>query len=303
MILLTISLWSSGYGFRFVHGTGIPRAFLFFGGTIMKQGCSGVTKTKEIEIRGIFEMRLNMRKYQPGYFKRIRIFDIFCGDGENSVDGETILGSPFEIINAIESTKVYRNKQVEFLASDNRQFAIDTLSKSLNQNEYPFSVKTIKMPADESISLVGSYLRSSKLNHAILLVDPNGPGVIPFQQLNNLRRYSSRLDVIINISESAINRIKGCGITKDKNWWANYENFEAILCELRRGYKWGWLRDCIKGDKQRWRLIVLSSWAKPKRNWEKQGLYLITSDQDITDMLDGRFQHDIKNPSIGPMFA
>jgi len=269
----------------------------------MEQGCSSVTKTKEIEIRGIFEMRLNQRKYQKSYLRNIRIFDIFCGDGENQVVGETFLGSPFEIINAIESTKVYENKHVDFVASDNRQVAIELLLKRVNRKDHPFKVNVLKMPADESIDLVKSYLSSSNANHAILLVDPNGPGVIPFQQLNDLRRYSSRLDVIINISESAINRIKGCGITKNKNWWADYENFEAILCELRRGYKWGWLRDCIKGDKQRWRLIVLSGWAKPKSGWEKQGLYEITSDQDIIDMLDGRFRHDIKNSSIGPMFA
>jgi three-Cys-motif partner protein len=249
-------------------------------------------------------MRLNQRKNQQGYIKRVGIFDVFCGDGKNIIEGETILGSPIEIINAIKASRAYETKQIDFFASDNRQDAIDTLSNLLDYEILPISVNTIKKPADEQLKFVKQYLNQDCRNHVILLIDPNGPGVIPFKQLNDLSNYASRLDIIINISEIAIKRIKGCRITKNCNWWADYETFEDILWELLKGYKQGWIRDAIKGDNQKWRIMTLWTWAPPRRGWEKQGLYKVKTKQDIIDILDGRYRpNETGNPSIGPLFA
>jgi hypothetical protein len=269
----------------------------------MNQGCSDVTPIKEIQIRGVIETRLNQRKLQPKYINRIGIFDIFCGDGTNIVDGESIPGSPLEIINAIQSTGVFKTKGIDFFASDNRQDAVDTLTNLLTREVYPFSVNIIKKPADEQLEFVHWYLSENRRHHVILLVDPNGPGVIPFDKLNHLSKFSSRLDVIINISESAILRIKACSKTKHKNWWAGYQTFEDILWELLRGYNEGWIRDVIKGDRQKWRIMTMWSWCPPRNAWEKQRLYRIKTKQNIIDILDGRCPNGVGNSSIGPLFA
>jgi len=270
----------------------------------MEQGCSRVTAIKEIQIRGVIEMRLNQRKNQQGYIKRIGIFDVFCGDGKNIIEGgETILGSPIEIINAVKSTRIYESKQIDFFASDNRYLAIDRLSNLLSYEILPFGINIIQKPADEQLGFIEWYLNQDNRNHVILLIDPNGPGVIPFKQLNDLSSYASRLDVIINISESAIKRIKGCRTTKNCNWWANYETFEDILWELLKGYREGWIRDVIKGDNQKWRIMTLWTWTPPRRAWEKQRLYKVTTKQDIIDILDGRCPNGTGNPSPGPLFA
>lgn len=269
----------------------------------MDQGCGSVTAIKEVQIKGTIAMRLNMRKHQD-YIKRIGIFDIFCGDGKNSIGGETILGSPIEIINAIKETAIYLEKPIDFFASDNRQTAIDTLSNLLNREVYPFSLNIIKNPADHQLVYLERYLRDNRLAHVILVVDPNGPKVLPFEQLNALSKYAKRLDVIINISEVAIKRIKGCSITKDCNWWAGYKTFEDILWALKQGYKSGWLRDVVKGDNQKWRLMTLWSWTPPRNPWEKQGLYPIHSRQDIVNILDGRLSNGaFESPSPGRLFA
>jgi hypothetical protein len=270
---------------------------------MMEQGCGYVTAIKEVQIKGTILMRLNMRKYQ-GYIKRIGIFDIFCGDGKNSIGGETILGSPVEIINAIKESGIYQFKPVDFFASDNRQTAVDTLGNLLNREIYPFNLNIIKNPADKQLGFLEGYLRQYKLSHVILVVDPNGPKVLPFEQLNALSVYSKRLDVIINISEIAIKRIKGCSITKDCNWWAGYETFEDILWALKQRYKAGWLRDVVKGDNQKWRLMTLWDWTPPQNPWEAQGLYPIRSRQDIVDILDGRLPNGhVESPSPGRLFA
>jgi hypothetical protein len=267
------------------------------------QGCSQVTKIKEIQIKGLISFRLNQRKFQGSYLKNIGIFDIFCGDGVNSVDGESIDGSPIEIANAILETEVYKKKQVGLIASDNRESAVELLRKRLSKRDSPFWINVIKRTADEQLDVVRKYLNSKKSNHAILVVDPNGPATFPFEKLNALSVFSDRLDVIINISESAINRIKACGITKDKNWWANYETFEDIIVEFLKGYKEGFMRGAVKGDKQKWRIVTMWSWSKPKNDWKKQGLYKIRTKQDITTILNGGIPDGFKNTPIGQLFA
>ena len=268
-----------------------------------EQGCSQITKIKEIQIKGLVSFRLTQRKFQPNYLKNIGIFDIFCGDGENTVDGESFAGSPIEIINAILETEAYKNKRIGFFASDNRESAVETLHNRLSKRTYPFKVEVMKRLADEQLDFVRKFLMNSKVNHAILVMDPNGPAVIPFEKIKALSKYSDRLDVIINISEGAINRIKGCGITKDKNWWADYETFEDIIIEFLKGYKEGFMRGAVKGDKQKWRIVTMWSWGLPKNDWKKQGLYKIRTKQDITTILNGGIPDGFKNSPIGRLLA
>jgi hypothetical protein len=267
----------------------------------IEQGCSSVTIIKEIQIAGVIKMRLNQRKNQK-YIKIIGIFDIFCGDGVNIVENKTILGSPIEIVNSIKTTQIYKTKQIDFFASDNRELAIYTLSRRLDYEDLPFNVNVIKKTADEQLDFVKEYLTQNN-THVILLIDPNGPGVIPFEKLNCLSKYASCLDIIINISEIAIKRIKGCSITKNCNWWADYETFEDILWELKKGYKQGWIRDAIKGDNQKWRIMTLWSWRPPDNAWEKQRLYKIETKQDIINILNGDYTNGFKNSPFGPLFA
>lgn len=266
------------------------------------QGCSDVTAIKEIQIKGTVETRLLQRKYQ-GYIDKIGIFDVFCGDGKNIIEGQTILGSPVEIIRAIRKSGVSKHQTVSFYASDNRQTALDTLSNLIDRYcDNTFRVEIQKETADAQLRKVERFLSESKNTHAIVVVDPNGPGVLPFNELLNLSRFSKQLDIIINISEVAINRIKGCSITKNKNWWARYDTFEDILWAIKAPYCEGWIRDAVKGDKQKWRIFTAWSWSPPKNPWEKQRLFKIKTKEDIRNILNGG-GNGTGNTPIGPLFA
>ena len=140
----------------------------------MKQGRGKVTALKEVQIKGTVKMRLTQRKKQGSYIKKIAVFDIFSGDGVNIVDDISIPGSPLEIASAIEESGIHSKIQTYFFASDSRQDAIDSLGYLLGV--YPFALAIMQNEAEKQLDYLESYLTESKSNHAILVVDPNGPG-------------------------------------------------------------------------------------------------------------------------------
>jgi hypothetical protein len=252
------------------------------------QGASSVTAIKEAQIYGTILTRLRQRKFAGEWIKNIRVYDMLCGDGINIVDGLPVWGSPIEITRAIIDSEIASYKRTFFTASDIREDSIDRLRTSLGEWSFTgFDCKCIDAKAQ--IADTSMTMMMNPKDHAIVLIDPNGPATLPFDDLIDFcRRYSARADLFINISETHINRNLGCSITKDCNWWANFTNFAEILCKLKSYYKGAWLREAIQGDRQRWRYVCFWNYAIPKNDWKAQNLLAIKTNQDIIDIIGNR---------------
>jgi len=247
---------------------------------VEKQGASSITLIKEAQIYGVVKTRLTQRKLAD-YIGRIHVYDIFSGDGINFVEGETVWGSPIEIINAIKDSHIAERKSILFTASDIRQDAVDRLVNRIN-GDYGFQINCKVMDAASQIKEISLVLNSNKKDHAIVIVDPNGPGVLPFEEMLNLsRKFNRRADIFLNISETAMNRILRCGVTKDKNWWASFDNFTEIICEVKENYRQAWVRRAIKGDRQKWRFLCFWTYAPTQRGWEKQGIKAVMTRKEL----------------------
>lgn len=215
------------------------------------------------------------------------IYDIFSGDGINIIKGESIWGSPIETVNAIYDSQIHEYKNTEFVASDIRIESVDMLKKRIGVID-EFKTEFRVQNATNQIADIYSRMESNPKHHAIVIVDPNGPGVLPFNEILNLtRKFHGRLDLFLNISETAMNRVLNCKVTKDKNWWAGYGDFKNIVVAIYTNYKEAWFRNVIKGDHQRWRFICFWTYAPPKNDWSKQGLMSIKSHIDIDNILQG----------------
>ena len=251
------------------------------------QGSSFVTPIKEIQINGVIKVRLNQRKFHD-WISKIIVADIFSGDGTNVISGTEIAGSPIEIIKAIKETKILEHKDIEFLANDIRMESVEALKVRIeaeNLERLPIQYHT--KAADEALVTIEELLHNDRAAHCILLVDPNGPSVMPFDRIISLARmFSKRMDIIVNISETAIKRVLASPTCKDKNWWAGMQSFSDVLWNIFENYKEGWLRTVIKGDYQKWRFACFWNYAPPKHDWSKQGLLKISSEEDINKILE-----------------
>lgn len=250
-------------------------------GNTTTQGMSAVTPVKEVQIKGTVKMRLLQRKNQRSYIKEIRVYDVFSGDGRNVVEGQEIQGSPLEIADAIRESEV----DAELYASDILDDTISRLEPALATKGVPYHLRVCS--AAERFAEIRDYVCSSpKGHHAIVVVDPNGPGALPFEQMLDLaKRRAGQVDLLVNISETAMKRILACAVTKDKNWWADMPSFRDFLLRLFTYYREMWLRDAIAGDPQRWRFICFWGWTPPGGPWEKQHLYQIKTQEELESRL------------------
>lgn len=251
-----------------------------------KQGASPMTPIKEAQIYGVVKTRLLQRKFAGPWIEGVVVCDIFCGDGINTVGDKIVLGSPLEIVRAIADSGIVDEKPTGFVASDIREDAVARLRSMVAVVDPAFPVECVTEAAAERIAGLGAWMEEHPKLHALLLVDPNGPGVLPFKELLGLAAlFGKRLDVFINISETAVNRVLNHPVTKGKNWWADYVEFKDALCDLKRHYREGWCRGSISSDPQRWRFVCFWNYAPPRSDWAKQGLRAVKDDKDIESIL------------------
>ena len=244
-------------------------------GNTMTQGMSAVTPVKEIQIHGVVQMRIMQRKrgFAEGWVPELRVYDVFAGDGENIVQGETIQGSPLEIADAV----IESGLPCSMHASDINEMSTLALARRLS--EKPGLKHTVtQKPAAQALADVAVYLSANKKNIAVVVVDPNGPGVLPYRELLNLAtHFPYRCDLLLNISETAMKRILACAVTKDKNWWAPLSSFPEFIWSLGKHYRQMWVRRVLPSDPQRWRMLCFWSGVPPKDPWAKQQLYIVDS--------------------------
>jgi len=247
------------------------------------QGVSAITPLKEIQIHGVVKTRLAQRKYQH-YIPRVLVYDIFAGDGENVVGDERYYGSPIEIAQAIEESDIVSTKSVRFVASDLRQEAVDSLA-ALVDFHYGFPVDVRRSKAEDQIKDLTCCLDACPQDHAVLVVDPNGPGTMPFNAMLDLaKRHSRRVDLLINVSETALKRILSCSATRDKNWWAGFQDFAEIVRCLLAQFRQAWIRLPIPGDCQRWRLMCFWTFRPPDQPWLRQRMLAANTSTDLAKL-------------------
>jgi len=260
------------------------------------QGFSQITPIKEVQIGGTVQMRLTQRKHQH-WISAIRVYDVFSGDGVNILEGESIDGSPVEIANAIIGADV----DCELWASDINPVACERLGVTLQG--YPFC-HVEPQRAEEQLRRAAGWLAGNRTRHAVIVIDPNGPGVLPWDAMMLIaEKYAKQADIIFNISETAMRRVMACSLTKCCNWWAEYQTFTDALAHILRNYRAGWVRQALNGDRQKWRLLCMWSFAPPKRAWEAQGLIEVRSRADIETAINGDRNEDAGNTSSGKLAA
>ena len=257
-------------------------------GRLIHQGASQITPIKEAQIKGTVMVRLTQRKFKE-YIPRIFVYDIFSGDGVNIVDGTSVLGSPVEIANAILESKILQTKRVKFIASDIREEAVVRLYNRLDVFiEQGVDIECVNVDAATMFCSIYERLLYDKACHIIIVVDPNGPAPLPFNELLAVSQdFNKRVDVFLNVSETAMKRVLNCSITRDKNWWRGYDDFKSMVLDVFKNFKQAWVREVIDGDRQRWRYLCFWSFAPTKRGWEKQGLYPINSANQMEVFLEG----------------
>lgn len=261
-----------------------------------EQGQSHATPAKEYHIKCVVKMRLTQRKFQR-YIKQIRVFDIFSGDGQNSVSGINMQGSPLEIADAIIESGV----DAFFVASDIREFAVEMLDSRLAKKTYPdmfreFRYSVNKNSAEDQLDIIHKYLDESEDNHAIVIVDPNGPKVLPFEKLRSImQQHGRQCDMILNIAEGHLSRIMACSVTKDKNWWAKYDSIIRVIWDVINTTGNGWLRMPLRIEgnpgnvnSHRWRFVCTWGWCPPKNEWAGQNFFRVNSYADLKQQMEGK---------------
>lgn len=248
------------------------------------QGVSDVTKKKELDFYGICSTRLMQRKFQP-YIKQIYLCDVFCGDGQNVINGEILSGSPVKMAQAIESSGITETKAVYLIASDIRRDAVTKLNNHFSETQYSFETAIIQKTASEQIKYIHQVAIEEKDAHFILVVDPNGPKALPFNELKVIaqdKSVSSRVDVIINISVTSIKRMVRHRISAGANypWWIKDVDClgKDFFLRLAKDYKGAWIRKPL-GDKQGWVILAYFNWSPPRNDWSKAGFVNLHSNQ------------------------
>ena len=254
------------------------------------QGCSKITVQKEFDIFGVTYMRMLQSKNQ--YFfeqtPKIIIADVFCGTGVNEVSDEIINGSPVRILDAYvkastpgKKTKPFKCN-THFWFSDIRKDACEALRRNISN--YSANSTVYNGSAANVINELGNAISKTNDCHLFLVVDPNGPKDFPKYEIEHLiRSFGKRVDVILNISATAINRCIGArnkAGTQFKSWLSEIENFDNGLVETIAGRgRDGWIRDPIDGDRQKWTILSTFGRFIPKHGWEKQGHYHVKSER------------------------
>lgn len=256
------------------------------------QGASAHTKRKEFEIGGITTMRMKMFKTKFFKYRKILLADVFCGSGINEFCGEIVDGSPIKLLDgffgaygAFETKYLFAdhyNRQSSFWFSDVRGDACDSL-KRLVQAKYGLDIYPQRMFAKDAINHIGELMHKNKDMYLFLILDPNGPKDFPANEIEDmLKIFSKRMDIIPYISATTINRCIQAREKGGMNFGYGYLQYiqdfsSGFVKKIASGGRFGWIRDQIPGDPQRWTLMPTFGCLKPRNNWEKQGYYDMNS--------------------------
>jgi hypothetical protein len=266
------------------------------------QGASRFTERKEFEIGALVQMRLRQLKglQSSRYYNDVIIADVFSGSGENVISGreDPIDGSPLRLLWALETATMrkdgpslmgFASKTIRLFFSDIRAEAVAKLATLIGDRWTPppglnTQIHTATLPASSAIALLHQTLNQSPSHHLILVIDPNGPKDFPRDEvLALLAAHSARVDLIPYISATAVNR---CLQHRDQcgahyGWWLSaIDRFDTGFIHAIARNRHGWIREPIKGDRQRWLMLpTFTPHLVPRNDWEKQGYVSLHSER------------------------
>ena len=246
------------------------------------QGSSIHTERKEYEIEALAYMRFLQFKNKHFRFNNIYVADVFSGTGRNVINDVLVDGSPVRLMSGVVRANNF-NIDVNYFFSDIRPEACSALSKYLLQ-QFKVQIATHTMQASDAINLLGCILQSDPLIFLFLVLDPNGPKDFPKQEVHDLlTAFPGRIDVIPNVSATAINRCLGARNIAGyhmQGWLGEIESFdEGFISSLTMGDRSGWIRRPIPGDIHRWVMVPTFGCFRPKNNWSKQGYVDLRTDE------------------------
>ena len=273
----------------------------------MFQGASKITHLKERHLEGIVTMRFRMLTHHMKHIDRLVVADIFCGSGENNIDGHLIDGSPLAIMNGFqtacgfgvsdtntnkrrESFRPHSDK-VEIQISDIRPDAVASAPLILadkyshkpdifSHNSFDSLVQVFEADAAVRIEDLHQRLVDRQNDRLFLFIDPNGPRALPYPQMMGLlsdHRVADRVDVVVNIAATHLKRLNTNAVANVhiREWVGEYENLFATVLNMRHGE--AWIRKPIPGDAHQWSIIVYWSPPFPNWDWPKAGFTRIGS--------------------------
>jgi three-Cys-motif partner protein len=256
------------------------------------QGASPiVTPMKQGNFAGIVEMRLiqHSRRLASGECSQLTIADPFSGDGENTIEGLAIDGSPLSILTGLERAFVKCpdlravSANIKIRLSDLRKDSIHEAAKRIvakfdkqfdlyGVNHYTTMVDIDRMLAAEAVARLIEWLGEDSKRRLILIIDPNGPKTLPYllvQQLltGTLRRQA---DIVIHISANAISRVLAWQQAQInmKEWFGT---FPSMFIHALGADSSAWIRMPLVGDKSRWTIMAYWGDLAPRSDWRKQG--------------------------------
>ena len=248
------------------------------------QGASVYTIRKEYEIGALTYMRFLQfkNKYFLRDFDSIYVADIFSGTGRNVVNDEEIDGSPVRIMDGVCRSKNL-TVDVNYFFSDIRPAACEKLSHYLLER-FCAPIATHTMQASDAINMLGCILYHNPRIFLYLVLDPNGPKDFPKQEVHDLlMAFPKRIDVIPNISATAINRCLGARNLAGRQmqgWLGEIDNFDqGFISSLTMSGRSGWIRKPIQGDIHRWVMIPTFGKMPPHNDWANQGYVFLASDE------------------------
>lgn len=235
-------------------------------------GIGRETPIKQEHFRGIVKIIANAAKSilnQPWSAKRydpwFRMYDIYCGSGQyKNDDGELIVGSPLVALDVVRSIGI--PYQAVFI--DKVQDNTDKLAKLVGKDSF------VKIECGENDYVLPNYFVTRKPCYGYVYVDPNNID-IPLHLLTRMFSYSTfeRVDLIINISATALKRAANSSMTKYYG-----QTFDKMLDELKRYKPYMVIREPHGRDQ--WTFIVASNW-KNLPEWTKQGFVNLTTAKGI----------------------
>jgi three-Cys-motif partner protein len=260
-----------------------------------------ITRIKERNLNGLVRMRvISMKSLLYSDIGSWWFCDVYCGAGEQTIDGEAIDGSPIELFNAAESLSQipdFRHhvaSRFRFYVSDLRPEAIasvETIAKDkfshgadlLGHNSYASLLEAKVQPASEALAEIHDILIERPRDRAFIFLDPNGPKTFAYSEFVKLladKRTRDRIDVIVNISATGLKRIRGSVVAAGPHPWIG--RLETVFVDAlgRDADEYGcWIREPINGDAWEWCMLAYWSHPKPRFTWTQGGFVPINSPQ------------------------
>jgi three-Cys-motif partner protein len=252
----------------------------------MKQGSGDLsTPVKQSGIVGLINMLSTRWKGIKGLF----FIDMYCGTGKNVLSGGEIDGSPISLLTGLLKTIKSSNTPQDYgwavLFNDiSPGRATDILpvnvmawqeanNLTIDKNKLTATTKSndtfeayLSYSCSESNELIDTikwYLGSSKDTHLVIMIDPNGPKHINWNELKELWDiYKKRVEFIIHISATTLKRV-----SKAKQATSfSYSYMPDHIGDMFDAFSYcgGWIREPI--DKDQWTLALIS-YFEPKHGW------------------------------------